>query len=182
MPNGAAVNLARTLSRELNNTPCTTPPMSNNEAEIRACVDAFVAELSTIVRKNTLESVLEAITEAAGGTAAPKKRRGRPPGSKNKKPAAGKRIRRSSADVGQTTTSALNYIKANDGCSVSEMGAALGLTTKDLRLPLQKLLADKAVRTTGQKRGTRYHAGKAAAPRRAKKKRAAKKKTSRKKK
>lgn len=63
---------------------------------------------------------------------------------------------------------------------MSEIGAALGATTKDLRLPLQKLLADGKVKTKGQKRGTRYHAGGAGRPV-ATKKKATRKKATRKK-
>lgn len=153
---------------------------SRIDSEIRACVETFVADMQALVQKATVESVLEAVSGSQGQ--ARRRGPGRPrkagPGS-----GPGKRIRRSTAAVGKSGDAALSFVIANPGCSVGEIGAALGVTTKDLRLPLQKLLADGKVKTSGQKRGTKYHAGsgKAAPKKRVVKKRAAKKKASKKK-
>ena len=147
---------------------------TKTDSEIRACVDAFVADLQTLIQKATVESVLDAVSD---GLATPKRRGpGRPRGSVS---TSGKRIRRSTSAVGKTTDAALAFVTSNPGCSVGEIGSSLGMTTKDLRLPLQKLLADGKVKTSGQKRGTRYHAGSASNPapqKRVVKKRASKKK------
>ncbi|MDA1264554.1 MAG: hypothetical protein O2816_05670 [Planctomycetota bacterium] len=149
----------------------------NVDAEIRACVDSFVNDLTNIVRRSSLEQVLEAVSSAMGSPVRTKRGPGRPrkTGAAPSKP--GKRLRRSSAKVDQMTENALAHITANAGCSVGELGSALGASTKDLRLPLQKLLADGKVRTVGQKRGTRYHPG----GRRPGAKKASKKKSGRKK-
>jgi hypothetical protein len=62
------------------------------------------------------------------------------------------------------------------------MGAALDMTPKEMRLPILKLLADKKLKTTGQRRGTKYHAGGRGTAKKQKpaKKRATKKTTKRK--
>lgn len=157
------------------------------EREIRSHVDAFVAELTTLIRRAAIESVQEAI----GGLAEPAPRRGRP-----RKTAAAaapspaptrrrgrkKRVRRSSADVSNVSEQALSFVRANPGCSVGDIGAALGLSTKELRLPLLKLIADGKLRTTGRKRGTRYHAGRGAGTPKKANKTTRKKKTTRRKK
>ena len=67
--------------------------------------------------------------------------------------------RRSSEDVDATAAQLLAYIKANDGKRIEEIAKGMNMYTADLKLPAQKLLAAKAVKTTGQKRGTKYYAG-----------------------
>ncbi len=124
------------------------------DARLRATVDTFVAELSAIVQESTLETVTEAL-----GAAAPK-RPGRPRAKATKKPRAAKVRkggRRSAGDVAATQARVVAHVRANQGCSVSDIAAALGLTTKDLQLPVKKLVEDGKLRTTGQRRGTRYH-------------------------
>ena len=93
-----------------------------------------------------------------------------------------KRVRRSTASVETAAARALAYIRGHDGCSVGDIASALRLTTKDLQLPIKKLLADKKVRTTGQRRGTRYHVRKARGPARKKatRRKVAKRKTTKK--
>ena len=157
---------------------------SDNDARIRACVDSFVEQLSALVRQAALQSVQEALV-AAGAPAPARRGRPRKKATAPARRASKKRGRRSSAAVSKTTDAALTFVKANPNCSVGEIGAGLGLTTKDLRLPLMKLLADGKLRTTGQKRGTRYHAGgggrKKKAKRKAGRKKATRKKATRKK-
>ena len=158
---------------------------TNIEAETRACVDSFVADLTEIVKRGTVESVLAAIS---GSLNAPKAKRGpgRPrkaapkaaPKAASKASTGGKRGRRSSKAVTKTTEAALAFVTANPGCTVGDIGASVGISTKELRLPLQKLLASGQLTTTGQKRGTRYHAG--GAKKRATKKRATKKRATKK--
>ena len=77
---------------------------------------------------------------------------------------AGKRAKRSTADVDATAQKLLTYVKANDGKRMDEIATALGTTVKDLTLPAQRLLAAKAVKTSGRRRGTKYHVGGGAAP------------------
>ncbi|MCP3920806.1 MAG: hypothetical protein GY711_35210 [bacterium] len=53
----------------------------------------------------------------------------------------------------------IGFVRDNQGCSVTEVAASLKLSTKDLRLPILKLVESGKLRTTGQRRGTRYHTG-----------------------
>lgn len=139
--------------------------MPNNiiEKQIQDRVEGFVAELSELVK----QAALEAVHGALGGGTAPV-RRGRPRKSsraparrgavKRKASKTGKRVKRSAVQVDAVAARILNHVKANAGTGVTEMSAALGLTPKEMRLPILKLLADKKLRTVGQRRGTKYHA------------------------
>lgn len=147
------------------------------DKKIQTLVDSFVSELSALVHEAALEQVQDALRGAA-----PRRGPGRPRGAGRKAaPAApkraGKRIRRSTEDVDSTAAKILAYVKSNDGASITEIASSLGATSKDLRLPVQKLLAEKAMSTTGQRRGTRYHAGgRKSAPRKKAKKKVTKRK------
>ena len=160
---------------------------NNSEKRIRELTDTFVAELSVVIH----EAALEAVRGALEGASAPAGRRGPRAGAKRKKAAAsgrprgGKRVRRSTGDVEAMAASILSYVKANPGCSATELAAELGVTTKDVRLPLVKLLEEKKLRTEGQARGTKYFAGgkrgRPAGKKKAGRKKAARKKATRKK-
>ena len=92
-----------------------------------------------------------------------------------------KRIRRSAGDVESTAASVLAHVKANPGQGVTEIAAALRLSTKDLQLPILKLLGEKKLKTKGQRRGTKYFAGGrgSGSPKKASKKKAKRKTTKR---
>jgi hypothetical protein len=50
------------------------------------------------------------------------------------------------------------YVAKNPGQSVEQNGKALGLKTKDLALPIIRMVDAKKLRTTGERRGTKYFA------------------------
>ncbi len=151
----------------------------NIQKQIHDRVESFVNELSGLVRR----AALEAVQDALGG-AAPK-RRGRPRKAK-KAPArrkavkrkakkTGKRAKRSGAQVDAVAARVLAHVKKKPGQSVTEIAKTLRRTPKDLSLPIQKLIADKKLRTTGQRRGTKYFAaGRGAGKKKVVKKRATK--------
>jgi hypothetical protein len=154
---------------------------NNTNQQLDSTIQSFVAEISNLVRLSALEAVHAAL---GGGGAAPARRGpgrprgsgarrgpGRPKGSRNKPKAmparaarGGKRARRSSEDVEATASKFLSFVKSNDGKRLEEISAGLKIPTSALKLPAQKLLAAKALRTTGQKRGTKYHVGKGSMP------------------
>ena len=68
-------------------------------------------------------------------------------------------MKRSSEQVDAMAQKFLAFVKSNDGKRLEEISAALKIPSKNLKLPVQKLLAAKAVKTTGAKRGTKYHVG-----------------------
>ena len=148
-------------------------PLSTIDSQIQARIDEFVQELSGLIR----EAALEAVQEALGGTATPAKRGpGRRKGVTRKKAAkrggrkkaakratrktskkAGARKKRSSAAVQKIAERALAHVKKKPGVGAIEIAKALRMTSKDVQRPLQILMAEKKVRTTGQRRGTKYH-------------------------
>lgn len=119
-----------------------------NPTDLRSRVDAFVADLSVLVRDAALNAVQEALgTERRRGPGRPRK----------SAPArAGRRAKRDPKAVLAVADKVLGVVKAKPGQSVEQIGRTLGMPTKALKLPVIKLLEGKKLRTKGQKRGTRY--------------------------
>ncbi len=95
---------------------------------------------------------------AAKATAA-KASKASAPAAASRKPAAAKRplgAKRPPAELVKLTEKLGEYIKANPGLGMEVIGKALGSPTKDLNLPVKKLLAAKKIRVEGQKRATEY--------------------------
>lgn len=156
--------------------------MNNAETNIKNRVDSFVNDLSELIRASALEAVAEALKKGGEVTAAPATRRpGRPakaaeapvaskPAGKPGRPAksssssssssaAAKRRageKRSPVLLAQVTEQVGNHIKSNPGQGVEQIAKALSTTTKELTLPIRKLLGDKKITSKGQKRATRY--------------------------
>jgi len=146
--------------------------MDNVDSQIKARVDAFVADLSAMVRQAALEAVADALKAGKGGApgvakAAAKKRAPAPAAAKPAKaakaapaaPAAAKRKagqKRSPDEISKTTEKLLNYITKNSGQRIEEIAKGVGHSTKELTLPVKKLLNDKKISAKGEKRATRY--------------------------
>jgi hypothetical protein len=129
---------------------------SSVESDIRSRVEAFVEEITTMIRTSALEVVSEALGE--GGTRPAARGRARavaPVVSSGRRSKGAKRDPR----MLQALTDKLgDYIKKNPGLRIEQIGKALGTPTKDLALPVKKLIAGKKIATKGQKRATTYFA------------------------
>jgi predicted transcriptional regulator len=55
------------------------------------------------------------------------------------------------------------FVKSNPGLRIEQINKELGTVTKELALPIRKLLADGTITSKGQKRSTTYFPGKKSA-------------------
>jgi hypothetical protein len=154
------------------------------DTQIRATINQFIAEISQLVRQAAVQAVSGALGQGdvstpvrlKAATRAPTRRKaGRKPGRPK-----GKRVRRSSADLEAQGAKILAHVRANPGTRMEGLSAAVRTPTKDLRRPIQELIASGQLRTEGQKRGTQYFAGGGGARKKATKKGSRKKATGRK--
>jgi hypothetical protein len=144
---------AESLSGQGLNNAMKTSPL---DREIRSRIDTLLTDISALVKNAALESVHAALGGISGGGApAAGLRRG--PGRPRKDASAsaapkaarpGKRAKRSSEDVIATANSFLAYVKTNPGQSVEQIGKALGVSTKELQLPVIKLVQARALQRT----------------------------------
>ena len=145
---------------------------STIHSDIRARIDLFLEQLSTLVRRAALDSVRSALgDEAAPAKRGPgRPRLGRPPmstvgstgnstdstGKSSRKSAGGKR---STEEVDQTAERIRAFVNSNPGLGLEAIAKGIGTSTKELKLPVIKLLSTRALSKKGQKRGTKYFAG-----------------------
>lgn len=133
----------------------------NLEQQIRSRIEAFVDELATLVREAALESVQAALGSApARGPGRPRKTAAPVGGGaiRRRAPRRGRGAKRSAEQLDALAAKFLAYVKSNPGNTIERIGKAISIDTKELKLPVAKLLADKKLKTTGQRRGTKYHA------------------------
>lgn len=68
------------------------------------------------------------------------------------------RGRRSSANVGELARELLEYVTRHPGQRGEQIAAALGTDVATMRKPMKQLIAERQVKTRGQRRGMTYHA------------------------
>ena len=122
------------------------------EDEIYSRVQAFAAEIVALVQGSVVNLVSAALGEAGGlgttrGSRAPVRSTsgGRPKGAK-----------RDPKELKALVEKLAGYIKKNPGQRIEQIGAALGKPTKDLALPVKKLIGAKRISTKGERRATKY--------------------------
>jgi hypothetical protein len=133
--------------------------MSNFEQQINQRVQSFVAEITELARRQALETLSSAL--AGAGLLTGRGRAGRNGAGRRGRAAlaASAGGRRSPDQIEATCEALLGQIGANPGQRIEQIGSAIGMRTKDLALPIRKLLAQKQIRTEGQRRATRYFPG-----------------------
>lgn len=133
--------------------------MSDFQNEMNRTVQGFVAQITELARRaaiDTLESafggrggngaaVIAAVASGAG-------RAGRPRG--------GRGAKRTPADLAALSERVAAFVKANPGLRIEQINKQLDTTTKDLALPIRKLISEGVITAKGKKRSTTYYAGK----------------------
>jgi len=123
------------------------------DQQIRQRIEAFVSELDVLVR----EAAVASVSQALGRDSARRERITRAaPALRSRARTKGEK--RSSNELASLTSRLREYIAKNPGNGIEQIGKAIGSRTKELALPVKKLLADRAIRTRGVKRATKYFA------------------------
>jgi hypothetical protein len=65
--------------------------------------------------------------------------------------------KRTQAELAALQARLEGFVKANDGKRIEEISKSLGVPTSDLAGPMKKLIDGAKVRTTGERRATRYY-------------------------
>jgi hypothetical protein len=134
--------------------------MSDFQNEMNRTVQGFVAQITELARRaaiDTLESafggrssngaavVATAVVSGAG-------RAGRPRG--------GRGAKRTPEDLAALSDRVASFVKTNPGLRIEQINKQLDTTTKDLALPIRKLISDGVITAKGKKRSTTYFPGK----------------------
>ena len=125
--------------------------MTDVERQIRARVEAFVGELSGLVRQAALEAVQDALEGAP--TAAPRRAAGKRPAAVTRSKRGG---RRSPNELNAMADQLMAAVTAQPGLRIEELGKAMEIPTRELALPVTKLIKAGKLRREGRKRATKY--------------------------
>jgi hypothetical protein len=117
--------------------------MSDYQSEMQKLVEHFVGQLSDLYRR--------AVTDALGGDGARRGRGGR-----------GKGEKRTSDELEGLADKFVEYVQKNPGLRIEQINRELGTSTKDLALPIRKLIAEGVIKGKGEKRSRQYFASGAA--------------------
>jgi len=125
--------------------------MSDFQNEMNRVVSGFVAQITELARRaaiDTLESALGQRGHGGGGGAALRNGRARGRGAK-----------RSSVELDKLGDRFHDFVAKHPGLRIEQINKQLGTSTKDLALPIRKMIADGSLKTKGEKRSTAYFAG-----------------------
>ena len=124
------------------------------QQQIQQRIHAFAAELEQLVRAAAVQSVSHALGGHASAAPHPQSKAPASAAPRARGKSGGKRDPKVLA---ATVEKAAEWVKANPGKGVEAMAAGLKLKTKDLALPIAKLLDAKTIKKTGVKRATKYY-------------------------
>lgn len=119
--------------------------MSDLQAEMNKVVTVFVTQITDLAKRAAIDTLETALGKqlssgiTRGGT--------RHKGSK-----------RSSNELDKMAETFYSYVTKHPGMRIEQINKSLGTTTKDLALPIRKLIADGELKTKGEKRSTTYFA------------------------
>jgi len=122
--------------------------MSDVHDRIEECITAFTVDMSELVRRVAFESVSLAL---AGEVAISPAKKPYPIAATR---GNGKRTR---AQIERTIAALERHIRSAPGRRMEELSSDLGLTSRELMLPVRRLLEARCIRSQGHKRATRYY-------------------------
>jgi hypothetical protein len=133
--------------------------MSNFQHEMNQVVDEFVAQVTELARRaalNTLEATFVSHGAGHASTVAPP--RGAAPVGRPR----GRGAKRTAEDLDALSSKFASFVKSHPGLRIEQINKELGTTTKDLALPIRKLVAEGMISAKGKKRSTAYFPGRKA--------------------
>ena len=148
--------------------------MSDFQSEMNRTMQSFVTQITELARRAAIDTLESAFGGRAAAAAARNGgRRGGGPAAavavapvttaRTGRPRGGRGAKRSPEDLESLSETFASFVKGNPGLRIEQINKQLGTTTKDLALPIRKLIAEGVIATKGQKRSTTYFAGKRAA-------------------
>jgi len=121
--------------------------MSDFQNEMNRVVAGFVAQITELARR----AAIDTLESALGKSGARGVRLG---GSVGR----GRGAKRTQADIDGLGSQFMSFVAKHPGLRIEQINKELGTTTKDLALPIRKLVAEGAIKTKGKKRSTTYFA------------------------
>jgi hypothetical protein len=119
---------------------------------VRELIEEFASKLEDALKQNLRDAIEElglGIDGAHRSAATPRPTRHAPTRGRNG-------IKRDAAALAGLSQQFIAFVSKHRGLRIEQINRELGTTTKDLALPIRKLIADGTIKTSGQKRSTTY--------------------------
>ena len=120
--------------------------MADFQTEMNRVVTNFVEQITDLARAAARNMIDEALGKGGKGNGFARVR--------------GRGAKRTSDDIEKMAEAFQAFVAKHPGLRIEQINKQLGTTTKDLALPIRKLIAEGALKTKGKKRSTTYFAGK----------------------
>lgn len=124
--------------------------MPNLHTDIQRLVDGFVSQVTELARRAAIDTLESALGRGGTRRGAGLVRIGR---------SRGRGAKRTSSELDKLQDDFLSFVGKNPGLRIEQINKQLGTTTKDLALPIRKLIADGSLKAKGKKRSTTYTLG-----------------------
>jgi hypothetical protein len=124
--------------------------MSDFQNEMNRVVSDFVNQITELARAAARDMIDQALGKGAKGTVAASLGRSR---------GRGRGAKRTSDELDVLADNFHAFVAKHPGMRIEQINKQLNTTTKDLALPIRKLISEGALKTKGEKRSTTYFAG-----------------------
>jgi hypothetical protein len=128
-------------------------PNIDIDTRIRGMIESFAGQLAALIRESAMETVRDAL---GGGGRGKRSSSDRGVSAVSFGGARLKGQKRDPEELSKLRDRLLDFIKGNPGLRIEQIADGLKTSTRELNLPAKKLIAEKLVKTRGQKRATRY--------------------------
>ena len=140
--------------------------MNDFQNDMNHAVQGFVTQITELARRAALDT-LESAFGGHGGRGGGGGRAAAAPAAAGVahvgRPRGGRGAKRTAEDLESLSAKFASFVKTHPGLRIEQINKELGTTTKDLALPIRKLIAERMISAKGQKRSTTYFPGKKAA-------------------
>ena len=138
--------------------------MSDFQNDMNHAVENFVAKITDLARRAAMDTLESAFNGGSAGRRGARAtlasamsavvQAGRPRGSRGAK--------RAQEDIDALASKFAAFVKAKPGMRIEQINKELGTTTKDMALPIRKLIAEGMISAKGKRRATAYFPGRKA--------------------
>jgi hypothetical protein len=130
--------------------------MNDFQTDMNRTVQGFVAQITELARRAAIDTLESAFGSKGGRGAGALVVAG---AGQVGRPRGGRGAKRTAADLEALSSKFASFVKSNPGLRIEQINKELGTTTKDLALPIRKLISDGVVKAKGKKRSTTYFPG-----------------------
>jgi hypothetical protein len=124
--------------------------MTDFQSEMNRVVSGFVAQITELAKRVAIDTLESALGKRGGASiAAPRSAGGRRKGAK-----------RTGDELDKLAENFYAFVGKHPGLRIEQINKELGTSTKDLALPIRKMISDGSLKTKGSKRSTTYFAHK----------------------